>query len=213
MLRLYDYVASANCLKARIALAQLGIGYERVPVDIFAGETLTDEYAAINPQRSTPVLQIDDGTYLMESNAILHYLAEGTPLLADDALERARLVRWLILEQTDVMPTFGGLRFRLATGRLKPDDPDAVRRRAAGEATLELLDAALRSADFLVGGRYTIADVAVYAYTHVAPEAGYELPPAVERWVRRVEATPGFVNDLEPYPPNARAGAGRSVYD
>jgi glutathione S-transferase len=213
-LRLYDYAASANCLKARLLLAQLERPYERVPVDIFAGDTLTDEYAAINPARSTPVLQIGDSTYLSESNAILVYLAGGTPLLPDDSLRRAEVVRWLILEQTEVMPSLGGLRFRLVTGRLAAEDRDAMRRRKLGEATLAALDLHLRTRDFLVDA-YSIADIAVYAYTHVAPEAGYELAayPAVERWLARVEAQPHFVNDLVPYPENARLGASRSIYD
>ena len=213
-LRLYDYAASANCLKARLLLAQLERPYERIPVDIFAGDTLTDEYAAINPARSTPVLQIGDSTFLSESNAILVYLAGGTPLLPDDALRRAEVVRWLILEQTEVMPSLGGLRFRLVTGRLAAEDRDAMRRRRLGEATLAALDLHLRTRDFLVDA-YSIADIAVYAYTHVAPEAGYELAayPAVERWLARVEAQPRFVNDLVPYPENARLGASRSIYD
>ena len=213
-LRLYDYAASANCLKARLLLAQLERPYERVPVDIFAGDTLTDEYAAINPARSTPVLQIGDSTYLSESNAILVYLAGGTPLLPDDPLRRAEVVRWLILEQTEVMPSLGGLRFRLVTGRLAAEDRDAMRRRKLGEATLTALDLHLRTRDFLVDA-YSIADIAVYAYTHVAPEAGYELAayPAVERWLARVEAQPRFVNDLVSYPENARLGASRSIYD
>jgi glutathione S-transferase len=213
-LRLYDYAASANCLKARLLLAQLERPYERVSVDIFAGDTLTDEYAAINPARSTPVLQIGDSTYLSESNAILVYLAGGTPLLPDDPLRRAEVVRWLILEQTEVMPSLGGLRFRLVTGRLAAEDRDAMRRRKLGEATLAALDLHLRTRDFLVDA-YSIADIAVYAYTHVAPEAGYELAAysAVERWLARVEAQPRFVNDLVPYPENARLGASRSIYD
>ena len=214
-LRLYDYTASANCLKVRLLLAQLGLPYERVPVDIFAGDTLTDEYRAINPARSTPVLQIGAATYLQESNAILFYLADGTSLVPSDPLLRAEVVRWLIVEQGDVMPTLGGLRFRLATGRLAPDDPDAVRRRTGGDEVLAFLDEHLRARDFLVGGRYTIADIAVYAYTHPCAEAGFDLAryPAVEEWLRRVERQPNFVNDLEPYPENARPGSSRSIYD
>src|SRR4051794_1714197 len=186
-LRLYDYGASANCLKVRLLLAQLDIPHERVAVDIFAGETLTDEFAAINPARATPVLQVGD-RYLTESNAILAYLAAGTPLLPDEAWAHAEVVRWLILEQTDVMPALGGLRFRLVTGRLAPDEPDALRRREAGESILALLDAQLAGGDFLAGG-YSIADIAVYAYTHVAPEAGYDLGAHanVGAWLRRVE--------------------------
>jgi glutathione S-transferase len=213
-LRLYDYAPSANCLKVRLLLAQLGRSYERVAVDIFAGETLTDEYAAINPVRSTPVLRIGASTYLSESNAILFYLAAGTPFLPADPLAQAEVVRWLIVEQSDVMPPIGGLRFRLLTGRLRPDEPDAIRRRAHGGETLTALDRHLRTRDFLVAA-YSIADIAVYAYTHVAGEAGYDLGayPAVKRWLERVEAQPGFMNDLAPYPANARPGAGRSIYD
>lgn len=214
-LRLYDYPASANCFKVRLLLAQLGRPYERVPIDIFDGHTLTDEYARINPLRSTPVLELASGRYLIESNAILVYLADGTPLLPAGALERAEVVRWLIYEQTDVMPATGGLRFRLQTGRLGRDHADAVRRRKAGEEVLGILDDHLTGRNFLVGDVYTIADIALYAYLHVAHEAGYELErrPALRRWLRRVTERPGYVGDLQPYPANARAGAGRSIYD
>ena len=214
-MRLYDYVASANCLKARLLLSQLGREYERVPVDIFGGDTLACEFADINPARSTPVLETDDGRFIQESNAILWYLAEGTAFLPDDPFERAHALKWLILEQSDVMPGIGGLRFRLLTGRLAPDDPAAAERRALGEDALAMLEAQLEDADFFVGNRYSIADVALYAYTHTAAEAGFDLGryPAVDSWLRRVEQHPGFVNDLEPYPPNARPGAGRSTYD
>ena len=129
VVRLYDYPASCNCYKVRLLLANLGRPYERVPVDIFAGDTLTEEYGRINPARTTPVLETDDGRFLPESNAILVYLAEGTPFLSDDPFERAEVVRWLIYEQTDVIPMIGGLRFRLLAGRLEPDDPRAIRRR------------------------------------------------------------------------------------
>ena len=214
-LRLYDYRASANCYKVRLLLAQLERPYERVAVDIFDGDTLTDEYARINPSRSTPVLEVAPGRYLIESNAILVYLADGTALLPAGAVERAEVVRWLIYEQTDVIPAIAGLRFRLQTGRLAPGDPAAARRKAAGEDVLGILNDHLAERDFLVADAYSIADTAVYGYVHVAHEAGYELSrrPAVEAWLRRVAEQPGHVDDLEPYPPNARAGAGRSIYD
>jgi glutathione S-transferase len=213
-LRLYDYAASANCYKVRLLLAQLEQRYERVPIDIFAGETLTEEFHRRNPSRTTPVLEIDGGVYLQESNAILFYLAAGTAYLPDDPLARAQVLRWLIIEQTEVIPTMGGLRFRLLTGRLRPDGPEARRRHEGAQQILELIDEHLRQRSFLVADRYTIADIANYAYVHVAADAGLDLArfAAVEAWLARIEAQPGFIDDLEPYPPNARAGAGRSIY-
>ena len=214
MLKLYDYRASANCYKARLLLAQLGRPYERVEVDIFDGDTLTDEFARLNPLRSTPVLQPDDDRTLVESGAILFYLGAGTPFLPADPLGQAEVCRWLIYEQTDVMPAIGGLRFRLVTGRLAPDSEDAqARRRNAGEV-LTLLDAHLAEHPFLVGDRYSIADIAVYAYAHTAPEAGIDTSPypRFRDWLERVAAQDGFVDDLEPYPPNASVLAGRSIY-
>ena len=214
-MRLYDYFASCNCYKVRLLLAQLGQPYERVPVDIFDGGTLTDEYAAMNRARTTPVLETDDGRFLPESNAILFYLAEGTPFLPDDPFERAEVLRWLIYEQTDVIPTMGGLRFRLLVGRLKPGEPDAVRRKEGALEVLRLLDDHLAEQEFFVGGRYTIADIAMYGYTHVAHEAGIEMEPYanVRAWFERVQQQPGYIEDVEPYGANAAPGAGRSLYD
>jgi glutathione S-transferase len=214
-MRLYDYFASCNCYKVRLLLAQLGQPYERVPVDIFDGGTLTDEYAAINPARTTPVLETDGGRFLPESNAILFYLAEGTPFLPDDPFERAEVLRWLIYEQTDVIPTVGGLRFRLLVGRLTPDEPDAVRRKEGSLEVLRLLDDHLTTREFFVGGRYTIADIATYGYTHLAHEAGIDIEPYthVRAWFERVERQPGYIEDVEPYGANAAPGAGRSLYD
>jgi glutathione S-transferase len=213
-LRLYDYPASGNCYKVRLLLAQLGLAYERVPVDIFAGETLTAAYAAISPARTTPVLELADGRRLQESAAILHYLAEGTPFLPTDPFERAQVVRWLVFEQADMIPGIAGLRFRLVTGRLQPDAPDALARRASAHDALRIVDDRLRDRAFLVGGAYTVADIAVYGYTHVAGEAGLDLSAYshVRAWLERVARQPGHVNDLEPYPANAMAGAGRSIY-
>jgi glutathione S-transferase len=214
-LRLYDYAASGNCYKVRLLLAQLELPYERVPIDIFAGDTLTPEYARINPLRSTPVLELAPGRFLAESNAILVYLAEGTRYMPRGRLERAEVVRWLVYEQSDVVPMTGGLRFRLITGRLSPDDPDAVRRREGGEELLALLDDQLAAREFFVGDGYTIADVSLYSYLHVAHEAGFDLARyhRVASWLERVRGQPRYMNDLEPYPANARPGAGRSIYD
>ena len=213
-LRLYDYPASANCYKVRLLLAQLGREYERVAIDIFDGDTLTPEYADLNPHRSTPVLQLADGRTLVESNAILWFLAAETPLLPSDPFGQAEVCRWLLYEQTDVMPMIGGLRFRLITGRLEPDGEGAASRRRGAHEALAVIDGHLRSRSFLAAGRYTIADIAVYAYSHVAGEAGIDTSgyPAFRAWLECVAAQPGFVDDLEPYPANASVLAGRSIY-
>src|SRR5690348_11504578 len=116
-MRLHDYPASANCYKVRLLLALLGREYERVPVDIFAGDTLTDAYGSLNPARETPVLELADGRLLTQSNAILWFLAEGTPFLPHDLFERGKAVQWLFFEQERVMSGIGGARFRIITGR------------------------------------------------------------------------------------------------
>jgi glutathione S-transferase len=214
-LRLYDYAASCNCYKLRLLLAHLGIQYERVPIDIFAGETLTDEYARMNPMHTTPVLETADGKHLVESNAILLYLARGTKYLPDESIELAEVVRWLIYEQTDVVPMIGGLRFRLLTGRLAPSDAGAIRRARGALEVLSLLDEHLSTREFFVAGRYTIADMAIFGYTHLAHEAQLDLEPylRLRAWLTRVERRPGFIEDVEPYGANAAPGAGRSIYD
>jgi glutathione S-transferase len=214
-LRLHDYAASGNCYKVRLLLAQLDRPYERVPVDIFGGDTLTEEFGRLNPARTTPVLELDGPEPLTESNAILVHLAEGTELLPKDALERAQVLRWLFYEQAEVIPGIAGLRFRVVTGRIRPDGREVQARRAVGAAALDVLNQRLRRQDFLAGHRYSVADICLYAYVHVAPEAGFELSeyPAVSSWLARVETTERFMNDLQPYPPNARAGESRSIYD
>jgi glutathione S-transferase len=213
-MRLHDYASSGNCFKVRLALAQLGVPYERVPVDIFNGGTLTDEFGRLNPARTTPVLETDDGDVLVESNAILVYLAEGSELMPKDPVERAHVLRWLFYEQAEIVPGIGTPRVRVAAALLEPGSPSAERALAAGRAALGVLEGHLRDRDFLVGERYTLADLCVYAYVHVAGEAGLDLAdyPAVGAWLARVEATPGHVDDLEPIPPDTRFGKGLSIY-
>jgi glutathione S-transferase len=214
-LRLYDYPASCNCYKVRLLLAQLGLDYERVPIDIFDGQTLTEEYARINPARTTPVLETAAGRLLPESNAILLYVARRTPFLPDDGFDLGQVVRWLIYEQTHVSPIVGVLRFRLLVGRLAPSDPDAAREREAVLDVLSLLEGHLGDREFFVADRYTIADIAIYGYTHLAHETGVDTGPfpRVRDWLERVRRQPGYMEDVEPYGANAGLGAGRSIYD
>jgi glutathione S-transferase len=214
-LRLHDYAASGNCYKVRLLLAQLGRDYERVPVDIFAGDTLTEEFGRLNPVRETPVLEGDGADPLPESNAILMHLAEGSDFLAADRAGRSQTLRWLFWEQSEVIPALAGLRFRLMTGRLAPDAPEIERRRAGGHGVLSILDDHLREREFIVGGRYSVADISLYAYLSVAHEAGFDLREhrAIGDWLERVEGTHGFMNDFEPYPPNSQVGQSRSIYD
>lgn len=211
-MRLYDYAASGNCYKARLLLALLGRDYERVPVDIFAGDTLTDDYAKLNPARETPVLELDDGTLLTQSNAILWFLGEGTAFQPAGALERAQVAQWLFFEQERVMSGIGSTRFWTLTGR---NSELRGSRFALGKSALELLEAHLSERDYLVGDSITIADVSNFAYTHVAEDAGYRLAdyPAVTSWFSRIETQHGFIDDFIPYPPNARPGRSRSIYD
>jgi glutathione S-transferase len=206
-MRLYDYPASANCYKVRLLLALLRRPYERVPVDIFAGDTLTEAYGALNPLRETPVLELDDGTALAQSPAILWFVAEGTPFLPADRIERAQVVQWLAFEQERVMGGIGGPRFRRLTGR-----PPLPGRLEIGADALALLDAELARRDWLVGDGCTIADLAVFGYGHRAGDVDLELGPHVRAWCDRIRALPGFVDDLAPYGENARPGAGRSIY-
>src|SRR5215213_7819755 len=190
-MRLHDYPASANCYKVRLLLALLGRDYERVAVDIFAGDTLTDAYAALNPVRETPVLELDSGATIAQSGAVLWYLAEGTPYLPGGRLERAHVLQWLAFEQERVMGGIGGPRFRRLTGR-----PEIPGRLEIGAAALGLLDAELAARDWLVGDRCTIADLAVFGYGHRAADVGLQPGPHLAAWIVRIRALPGFVDDL-----------------
>lgn len=214
-MRLYDYGPSPNCHKVRILLAQLGRDYERVPVDIFGGDTLKPGYFEKNSGLTTPVLEIEPGVYLPESGAILLYLAEGTEFLPGDPLERADVHRWMMYEQARLFGIVGALRFFVLTGRLDPESPQAQQQRGFTTAIVGQCEAHLASREFFAAGRYTIADIAMYGYLQVAHEAGVEMEafPKVGGWLDRVRAQPNHVADLEPYPDNAQVGKSNSIYD
>jgi glutathione S-transferase len=215
MLRLHDFPASANCYKVRLLLAQLGVDYERVPVDIFAGESQTDEYRAMNPAGRTPVLELENGETIAESGAILLYLGEGTDLLPVERLGRARAAQWLFFEQNLLEPNVGTARFWLLTGRAEGNAEIVARCQAMGLAALGVLDAHLGSHEFLLGPRYSVADIGLYGYTHLAGDSGIDTDrfAAVGDWLARVRETPRFMNDLEDYPAHAHAGVARSIHD
>lgn len=195
-MRLFDYPDSGNGYKVRLLLALLGRPYEYVPVDILAGESRTEAFLARNPDGRIPVLELDDGSFLSESGAILFHLAEGTPYLPGDPLERARVLQWMFFEQYSHEPHIATSRFWLKHVALTPWHRERLAdKRQAGEAALAVMERHLAAEPFFVAGRYTIADVALYAYTHVAPEGGFSLDrrPAVRDWLDRVAARPGHV--------------------
>jgi glutathione S-transferase len=209
-MRLYDHPASGNCMKARIALRQLGIPYETEVVDLFRRETRTPEHMARNPDGRVPVLELADGRMVPESGAILLYLGEDTPLLPDDRYRRAVVHQWMFFEQNQIEANLGVARFLLLSGRgeAHPEFLAAVVARGRG-ALASLARGLADERPFLAGDDYSVADIALYAYVHCAAEAGAdprEHAP-IEAWLRRVEATPGFVNDLAPFPPHAKVSA------
>lgn len=213
-MRLHDYAASGNCYKPRLLLALLNRPYERAPIDLFAGGTLSDAFAVLNPVRETPVLELDDGAVVTQSPAILWFLAEGTPFLPPTPLGRAQVVQWLAFEQERVMTGIGGARFRLLTGRATAEDPLVAGRLQTAREALDVLARHLADRDWLVGDSPTIADVAVFAYTSRAGDIELDLTawPPLAKWLDRVRGLPGFVDDFLSYPPNAHAGAGTSIY-
>ena len=196
MYRLYDYLPSGNGYKVRLALARLGMPYDRVEVDILKGETRTAEFLAKNPNGRIPVLELEDGGHLAESNAILWFLADGTPMVPDSRLARAQVLQWMFFEQYSHEPYLAVARFWLSILRVGEERREELQARQKGaRAALVVMEGHLQDAAYFVGGRYSIADILLYAYTHVAPEAGVELEPfpAVRAWLARVAGQPGHV--------------------
>jgi glutathione S-transferase len=195
--RLYDYLPSGNGYKVRLVLRQLGLPYELVELDIKHGATRTPEFLAKNPNGRIPLLEIPGRGYLAESHAIIWYLAEGSALVPADPLDRARMWQWMCFEQYSLEPNLGTARFWLASlGKSESELGEKLEeKRRNGQAALAVLEQSLAGREFLVGDRYSLADVALYAYTHVAPEGGFTLDPypAIRAWCERVAAQPGHI--------------------
>jgi len=193
---LYDSPVSGNCYKVRLLLAHLGIDYERREVDVVDRSTRPELLGALNPALRVPTLVLDDGRPLAESNAILWYFADGTRFAPDDRYERAQVLQWQFFEQYDHEPSLAVVRFWLVySGRPEAYADQVESRRAAGYRALDAMEQHLTGRDWLVGDGMTIADISLYAYTHVAHEGGFDLGgyPAIGAWLDRVAAEPGHV--------------------
>jgi glutathione S-transferase len=202
-MKLYEHGSSGNCLKCRLVLRQLDLPYESVSVDLFRGETRTAEHFARNPDGRIPVLETDDGELIPESGAILLYLADGTAFLPTGRIERARVHQWMFFEQNRIEADLAVARFMKLAGRDAKYPEAFANRLERGRDALAALDRGLADGrPFLAGDAYSVADIAVYGYGHCAGDAGADPRehPHVAAWLDRVEATPGFVNDLEPVP-------------
>jgi glutathione S-transferase len=197
--RLHDYLSSGNGYKVRLLLTQLGIPFQRIEYDITRGETRTPEFLQnVNANGRIPVLETEEGTLLPESDAILFYLAEGTPFLPEDRLGKARTLQWMFFEQYSHEPNVA-----VARAWLHVFDVEMTQERRAaletrqklGYDALGVMEEHLNSNDYFVGGRYSVADIALYAYTHVADEGGFDLGgyPAILAWLERVSSQPEYI--------------------
>jgi len=208
-MHLFDYLDSGNGYKVRLLLAQLGQKYDWSNVDIDKGETRTPEFLERNPNGRIPTLRLDDGTYLPESNAILWYLAEGSRFVPATPLGRAQVLQWMFFEQYSHEPYVATPRY--ICRHFPADSPrraELPERLAKGRAALAVMEQHLSTRQYFVNERYTIADIALYAYTHLAHQCDYDLAgfPAVRAWLRRVAEQPNHIAmDWQPAPAMAAA--------
>ena len=190
---LYNSQVSGNCYKVRLLFARLGLDYERSEVDVVDRSNRLDLLGDLNPALRVPTLVLDDGRPLAESNAILFHFAQGTPYLPEDRYELAQVLQWLFFEQYSHEPNIAVVRFWVAYSGAPPPDDEVDAKRRAGYAALDAMERHLADRTFHVGERYTIADISLYAYTHVAAEGGFDLEryPAIRAWLDRVAEQPG----------------------
>jgi glutathione S-transferase len=193
---LYDSPVSGNCYKVRLLLAHLGLPYERQTMDVIDRSNRPDVLGGLNPALRVPTLVFDDGRALGESNAIIWYLAEGTPWIPDDPFERAQVLQWQFFEQYDHEPNIAVARFMLmVSGEPERYAAELPIRQAGGYRALDAMERHLEDRAYLVGSSPTLADISLYGYTHVADEAGLELDryPAIGAWLDKIAALPGHV--------------------
>ena len=198
MYKLYSMQRSGNSYKVRLALALLNAPYTAVEVDILRGESRTPDFLSKNPSGQVPLLEIEDGRYLAESNAILWFVAGGTPLAPESRMDRAEALQWMFFEQHALEPNIGAAYFwlSLVKGGRELHAYSLEDWMERGYAALQVMDNHLRTREYFAAGQLTVADIALYGYTHVAHLCDYDLSsfPHVRAWLARVEASPGFVS-------------------
>ena len=195
-LRLYDFLPSGNGYKIRLLLTQIGMPFERIEINILEGETRSPEFLSKNPNGKIPVLEIGGSKYLAESNAILMYLSEGTEFLPYDRYLKAQVLQWLFFEQYSHEPFIATSRYWISILGKADEYQEALQeKRKGGYGALEVMENHLTEKTFFVGERYTIADIALFAYTHVADEGGFDLSrfKATRAWIERVKAQPRYI--------------------
>ena len=193
MLKVYGNLMSGNCYKVKLLLTQLEMPFEWIDIDILKGESRTPDFLAKNPNGRIPVLEIEPGRFLSESNAILYYLSEGTDLLPKDHLQRSQVLQWLFFEQYSHEPYIATSRFLIHfLGKADEYKEELEKKREHGYAALDVMEKHLANHNYFVAERYTIADIALYAYTHVAHEGGFDLSKyqAIPAWLERVKSQP-----------------------
>ncbi|GAB1541505.1 glutathione S-transferase family protein [Scytonema sp. NUACC21] len=197
MLRLYEFNLSGNCYKVRLLMKQLEIAFERVELDFIKKENRNIEFLNKNPQSRVPVLELESGEFLLESNAIMFYLSKGTQLFPDDRLEQSKVMQWLFFEQYSLMPYIGSCRYWMTILNKANEFHDVIaEKQKSGYAALSVMEQHLHSQDFFVGNRYTIADICLFAYTHIAHESGYNISEfsAIQAWIERVKSQPHYID-------------------
>lgn len=195
-LRVYGDSKSGNCYKVQLTAAELGLDYEWQEIDILAGESRTPEFLAMNPNGRIPLARLPDGRYLAESNAIISYLADGTELAGSDPWSRAEVLQWMFFEQYSHEPNIATSRFIIKYLGNPPDRRAALaEKKKAGYQALDVMEGQLADRNFMTGDRFTLADIALYAYTHVAHEGDFSLEdyPAIRGWMDRIAARDRYV--------------------
>ena len=192
---LYDSPVSGNCYKVRLLLTQLGLPFDRRELSVADRSNRPQILGGLNPSLRVPTLVLDDGRPLGESNAILWYFADGTPLVPADRYERALVLQWQFFEQYDHEPNVAVARFWMAYRDTPPDPAALAERQKLGNRALDAMERHLKDRAYFVGERYSVADISLYAYTHVAGEGGFDLEryPAIRAWLKRVASQPGHI--------------------